>query len=53
MRILSGIQRTGVLHIGNYFGTMRPATVCKSATMRQFISRLGEKLASRNESNLN
>jgi tryptophanyl-tRNA synthetase len=25
MRILSGIQPTGVLHIGNYFGMMRPA----------------------------
>jgi tryptophanyl-tRNA synthetase len=24
MRILSGIQPTGVLHIGNYFGMMRP-----------------------------
>src|SRR5437870_2119477 len=26
MRILSGIQPSGVLHIGNYFGMMRPAT---------------------------
>jgi tryptophanyl-tRNA synthetase len=25
MRILSGIQPTGVLHVGNYFGMMRPA----------------------------
>jgi len=25
MRILSGIQPSGVLHIGNYFGMMRPA----------------------------
>ena len=25
MRILSGIQPTGVLHIGNYFGMMKPA----------------------------
>src|SRR6266446_1731854 len=25
MRILSGIQPTGVLHIGNYFGMMRQA----------------------------
>ena len=25
MRILSGIQSSGVLHIGNYFGMMRPA----------------------------
>src|SRR5207237_8232986 len=24
MRILSGIQPSGVLHIGNYFGMMRP-----------------------------
>src|SRR6476659_5093911 len=26
MRILSGIQPSGILHIGNYFGMMRPAT---------------------------
>src|SRR5438270_6927360 len=25
MRILSGIQPTGILHIGNYLGMMRPA----------------------------
>src|SRR5436309_3194835 len=25
MRILSGIQPSGALHIGNYFGMMRPA----------------------------
>src|SRR5438045_1975210 len=25
MRVLSGIQPTGILHIGNYFGMMRPA----------------------------
>src|SRR5436189_5011106 len=25
MRILSGIQPSGILHIGNYFGMMRPA----------------------------
>src|SRR5438045_63317 len=25
VRILSGIQPTGILHIGNYFGMMRPA----------------------------
>src|SRR5216110_2352395 len=25
MRILSGIQPSGVLHLGNYFGMMRPA----------------------------
>src|SRR5438046_5444767 len=25
MRILSGIQPSGVLHIGNYFGMMQPA----------------------------
>src|SRR5438477_620023 len=25
MRILSGIQPTGILHIGNYFGMMQPA----------------------------
>ena len=25
MRILSGIQPSGTLHVGNYFGMMRPA----------------------------
>src|SRR5256714_13959481 len=25
MRILSGIQPSGALHVGNYFGMMRPA----------------------------
>src|SRR5262245_44396981 len=25
MRLLSGIQPSGVLHVGNYFGMMRPA----------------------------
>ncbi|MGH8019484.1 MAG: tryptophan--tRNA ligase, partial [Opitutaceae bacterium] len=25
MRILSGIQPSGAVHIGNYFGMMRPA----------------------------
>ncbi|HOG93433.1 MAG TPA: tryptophan--tRNA ligase, partial [Opitutaceae bacterium] len=25
MRILSGIQPSGTLHIGNYFGMMRPS----------------------------
>ena len=25
MRILSGIQPSGTLHLGNYFGMMRPA----------------------------
>ncbi len=25
MRILSGIQPRGALHLGNYFGMMRPA----------------------------
>src|SRR5438309_7009684 len=31
MRILSGIQPTGVLHIGNYFGMMRPAIELQNA----------------------
>ena len=30
MRILSGIQPSGVLHIGNYFGMMRPATALQA-----------------------
>ncbi len=31
MRILSGIQPSGVLHIGNYFGMMRPAIELQKA----------------------
>ncbi len=31
MRILSGIQPSGVLHIGNYFGMMRPAIELQNA----------------------
>ncbi|MFL6590471.1 MAG: tryptophan--tRNA ligase [Chthoniobacterales bacterium] len=31
MRILSGIQPTGILHIGNYFGMMRPAIALQDA----------------------
>src|SRR6266702_2646407 len=30
MRILSGIQPSGMLHIGNYFGMMRPAIALQS-----------------------
>ncbi|MGB9475878.1 MAG: tryptophan--tRNA ligase [Candidatus Udaeobacter sp.] len=30
MRILSGIQPSGVLHIGNYFGMMKPAIALQS-----------------------
>ena len=30
MRILSGIQPSGALHIGNYFGMMRPAVALQS-----------------------
>jgi tryptophanyl-tRNA synthetase len=30
MRILSGIQPSGILHIGNYFGMMRPAIALQS-----------------------
>jgi tryptophanyl-tRNA synthetase len=30
MRILSGIQPSGVLHIGNYFGMMKPAIVLQA-----------------------
>ena len=37
MRILSGIQPTGILHIGNYFGMMRPAIALQeSATNETF-----------------
>jgi tryptophanyl-tRNA synthetase len=31
MRILSGIQPTGILHLGNYFGMMRPAIALQEA----------------------
>ena len=31
MRVLSGIQPTGILHIGNYFGMMRPAIALQEA----------------------
>ena len=30
MRILTGIQPTGTLHLGNYFGAMRPAIELQS-----------------------
>src|SRR5712691_1371743 len=29
MRILSGIQPSGALHLGNYFGMMKPASECQ------------------------
>src|SRR3954469_9989396 len=35
MRILSGIQPTGILHIGNYFGMMRPAIALQEATANE------------------
>src|SRR5205085_10287027 len=35
MRILSGIQPTGVLHIGNYFGMMRPAIALQEAAANE------------------
>ena len=37
MRILSGIQPSGMLHIGNYFGMMRPAVRSRTKAKR-FIS---------------
>ena len=37
MRILSGIQPSGILHIGNYFGMMRPA-IALQAEGETFIS---------------
>src|SRR4029079_17177187 len=36
MRILSGIQPTGILHIGNYFGMMRPAIALQSEKNETF-----------------
>ena len=33
MRILSGIQPSGVLHIGNYFGMMRPAIALQAGKL--------------------
>ncbi len=35
MRVLSGIQPTGILHIGNYFGMMRPAIALQEATANE------------------
>src|SRR5205085_8968532 len=35
MRILSGIQPTGVLHIGNYFGMMRPSIALQEAAANE------------------
>ncbi len=35
MRILSGIQPTGILHIGNYFGMMRPAIALQEAAANE------------------
>ena len=35
MRILSGIQPTGILHIGNYFGMMRPAIALQQAAANE------------------
>ncbi len=29
MRILSGIQPSGTLHIGNYFGAMGSSAICR------------------------
>jgi tryptophanyl-tRNA synthetase len=35
MRILSGIQPTGILHIGNYFGMMRPAIALQESAKNE------------------
>ena len=35
MRILSGIQPTGILHIGNYFGMMRPSIALQEAAANE------------------
>jgi tryptophanyl-tRNA synthetase len=35
MRILSGIQPTGILHIGNYFGMMRPAIALQESSANE------------------
>src|SRR5438874_1442266 len=35
MRILSGIQPTGILHIGNYFGMMRPAIALQESAANE------------------
>jgi len=38
MRILSGIQPSGALHIGNYFGMIRPPSRCKPKAKRSISS---------------
>jgi tryptophanyl-tRNA synthetase len=35
MRILSGIQPTGILHIGNFFGMMRPAIALQESSANE------------------
>src|SRR5438034_11131174 len=37
MRILSGIQPSGVLHIGNYFGMMQPAIALQAEGERFYF----------------
>src|SRR5438105_7064035 len=37
MRILSGIQPTGILHIGNYFGMMRPAIALQESVANETL----------------
>jgi len=38
MRVLSGIQPSGVLHVGNYFGMIRPAIALQSEGAIDFLA---------------
>ena len=37
-RVLTGINTTGTLHIGNYVGAIRPSETAKIRTCRAFSS---------------
>ena len=41
MRILSGIQPSGALHLGNYFGMMQPAIALQEKGEAFFLKRDG------------
>ena len=44
MRILTGIQPSGALHLGNYFGAMRPAIELQTQGEAFYRGELAEKI---------
>ena len=40
MRVLSGVQPSGTLHIGNYFGMMKPAIALQEQGRRFCLLRI-------------